>query len=178
MKLKIATLILIIFSLYQCSKPPQYPSQPQIDFLQISVKDTVDILDNVHSLYEIAFKILDGDGDFGFKDKDTNDTSTNFNNFLIDIYIKKNNIITKITNDTISYNGKIPWIKPVGLNTYYKSTVFFNLDIYSINYDSIQFKFFVLDRAKNKSNTETTMWIAKQFRGTLYDNNDLIAETN
>lgn len=176
MKLKAIFVILIIIITFQCTKPPQYPSEPQIDFKQVAVMDTTDILGNVHSLYIIAFKILDGDGDFGFKTEDTINSSSNFNNFLIDIFIKNNNTVTKITNDTVNYNGKIPWVKPVGLNTYYKSTVLFSLDIYSLNFDSIQFKFFVLDRAKNKSNSETTMWISKNFRGTLYDSIDLIPD--
>lgn len=178
MKLKAIIVIFISILALHCTKPPEYPSQPQIDFKQISVSDTTDILGNLHSLYVIAFKILDGDGDFGFKPEDTLDNSSNFNNFIIDIFIKKNNLVTQITNDTITYNGKIPWVKPVGLNTFYKSTVLFNLDIYFLNFDSIQFKFYVLDRAKNQSNTETTSWIAKNFRGTLYDSIDLIPEEN
>jgi hypothetical protein len=91
------------------------------------------------------------------------------NNFFIDIYTKWNDSIYKINNDSISYDGKIPWVAPVGVNTYYKSTVIFDLDIYAIPFDSIRFVFQVADRAKNKSNKDSTMWIPYGYRGILAD---------
>lgn len=167
-------LIVIILSFIRCQKPHEYPASPIIDFLYLTVLDTSDALGNPTKNFDITFKIVDGDYNFGFKDSDTNDASLNFNNFHIDIYTSYKNKVNKITNDTINYDGKIPWVEPIGIQKYFKATVTYSIYLYNIIYDSIYFEFYVMDRAKNKSNTEKTMWIPRSFTGILVDTTKII----
>jgi hypothetical protein len=63
-------LVVAILLVWACSKPPQYPDEPVIEFINLS-KDTLSQSDlNTDSLF-VRISYTDGDGDLGFSDKDT-----------------------------------------------------------------------------------------------------------
>jgi hypothetical protein len=173
LKIFIASFGIILITTFSwCNKTPQYPSQPQIDFKQISVKDSVDQLGNKMKIFSIYFDVLDGDGDFGITENDTlasfyGDT-TYQNNFFATLYYKDKNGNPQPYPVALDLNGAIPYTPPVGVNNYYKATVIYDLLIPKIS-KTLKISFYVIDRHLHRSNTQQTPWIEPDFRGTLVD---------
>jgi len=170
-KIKLFFFIIIGISLSKCTKPPVYPPEPKIDFIQVTIKDTSDLLGNKVKNYSIYFKIFDGDGDFGIKEEDTliqhYKDSLYANNFFATLYYLKNNVPTPY-NVQLALNGAIPYTPPVGLNVYFKALVVYDLPIQKLP-DTLQLKFYIIDRKGNESNVQETQWINPDYYGTLVD---------
>lgn len=163
-------LSIIIFSsiINSCYKPITYSTIPLIDFKKIEITDSTDALGNKLPMIKLFFKILDGDGNFGFKeDSIIYDGKTIKHNFFCKMYELKDNIEIEYPIETL--NGKTPWVAPIGLNPYYKATIIYHLPLYYKSTYQIRFKFYVIDNKNNKSNIQTTMWIKPDFSGTLTD---------
>ncbi len=170
---KIKCFFIIIFSVFlfnSCTEHKNYAPEPLIDFKQIVIKDTIDTFGNFMPKIYLYFKVIDGDGNFGYRDStyaETDDTT----NFFLTMYQKKNGEIVEYDNDML--NGAIPWTEPVGLNKYYKSTVIYENDLLISDYPT-KFKFYVRDNDLNESNIQSTMWFDPSYRGVLVDSVDII----
>lgn len=170
-KINLIFLIIIAISFSNCVNPLVYPPEPKIDIIQVTIKDTVDGLDNKVKIYSIYFKIFDGDGDFGIKDEDTliqhyND-SLYANNFFATLYHLKNGVPTQYDIE-LPLVGAVPYTPPVGLNVYFKALIIYDLQIYSLP-DTLKLKFHIIDRHLNESNEQETPWITPDYYGTLLD---------
>ncbi|MBN2892858.1 MAG: hypothetical protein JXL97_13405 [Bacteroidales bacterium] len=175
-------ILLFIFAIMlftNCYKQPVYPPEPKIDFRQIVVIDSVEPdLGNVVHYYNIYFKIVDGDGNFGVNtdSKDFVDSLAE-ENFFIDLYYLDNgNIFLYEFPEDINLNGIIPYVDPVGLNDYYKALVICNLEVPITLPYPVKFEFYVEDNDKNRSNTQSTPWIEPGFTGALVDTNNIIID--
>ncbi len=178
------TIIIILFfttitgTFFTCKKQQIYPNKPKIDFQQIIVKDSVDLLNNKVRVFSIYFKIIDGDGDFGIKDKDSlvqfYKDSTYANNFFATLFYLKKGVPT-LYNMVLPLNGAIPYTPPVGLDKYFKALIIYNLSIPDIP-DTLKLKFYVIDRHLNKSNEQETPWIPPDFSGTMADTVTVLPE--
>lgn len=176
--LKIIGFIMFCAGLSSCFQQPNYDPEPIIDFRHVEVKDTIDELGNIVKLNAIAFKIIDGDGNFGI---DTladyyTDSSLMVNFYCKMFYVKNGNIYEYELPGKGNFNGKIPYVPPIGLNDYYKATIIYDVkDPLNIQYP-IRFEFYVIDNAFNESNVQVTPWIAPDFRGIMADTNNLIID--
>jgi len=176
------TVLLTIVSLFivtfftQCYNQPTYAPEPLIDFKYVSIVDSIDSeLENEIPIVSIAFKVIDGDGNFGFEE-DTlfyNGDTIPYN-FYCEMYELIDNQEVKYEETIL--DGRIPWVTPVGLNEYYKATVIYNLPLYYVSAYPIKFKFYVIDNEANISNTQSTMWLEPDFRGTLTDSINFIED--
>jgi hypothetical protein len=157
-------IVIVSILLFGCPNPQKYPDEPQIDFLQFVLTDTVDdpSLGNKVKNCKLRFDLIDGDGDIGLNPEDTIgvDIDTVYrNNFLSVLYQVKNS--DTLTVDSLNgYNFRIPDIQPVGQNKTIQAVVEidmqFNYYKDTLLYDSVIFEFFIIDRALNKSNIEIT----------------------
>ncbi len=169
----IITLILLTIS---CKKPPHYSPVPVIDFLQVTVADTTDQseLHNPVVLYQIIFKVFDGDNNLGIPTNDTlntQDSTKNYNLFFTLLY--KHNGQFDTANLPISLSYRIPQANYVSIYNYLKATVYVNLtfspSVLASMFDTIKFSFYVMDRDMNKSNIQQTPELPVNFRGTMVD---------
>ena len=162
---------ILISSFFTCKKQQLYPSTPKIDFQQVIVKDSTDLLNNKVKIFSIYFKIIDGDGDFVIKDQDSlvqyYGDSTYANNFFATLYYLDQGVSTPYKM-VLPLNGAIPYTPPVGLNKYFKALIIYNLSMPNIP-DTLKIKFYVIDRHLHKSNEQQTQWIPPDFTGTLID---------
>ena len=169
--------IIIVFT--QCYKQRNYPPEPKIDFRQVFVFDTTDQLGNKIYLYSVYFKILDGDGNFGLHEEDTLDEfyedTTYIYNFFAELFYLENGEIHEFPVE-LSFNSSIPYVEPVGLNDYYKALIIYDFEIPFEIPNPIKLEFYIIDRALNKSNTQSTPWIEPGFIGVLADTNNLIID--
>ncbi|NOZ35213.1 MAG: hypothetical protein GXO80_07940 [Chlorobi bacterium] len=160
----ISLLIAFLSILTACPTPKQYPSEPQIQFEQVQLKDSVDLLGNTNKVYRLKFGLIDGDGDIGLTESDTSGIyspdSLYSNDLFTTLYEIVNGDTLKIDSSK-QRNFRVPYVQPQGQNKTLIADLFININ-FSYNgdgklaYDSIYFDFYIVDRKLNKSNIQLT----------------------
>lgn len=151
-------IVSLSLALFQCKKPEKIPPQPKIKFIDLPVRDTVDMLGNPVRRATLIFSLIDGDGDIGFKEGDTlppfNIGSPYYYNLYINLYKRENGQMVPINIATPFYY-RTKYIEPQGINKVLQCTLKVNLDFnVPFSYDSCDFEFYMYDRSLNKSNIE------------------------
>ncbi len=159
-RFRIIILACLAFSFFvlQCKKPEKVPPQPKIKFIDLPVKDTVDMLGNPVRRATLIFSLTDGDGDIGFKEGDTlppfNQGSPYYYNLYINLFKRENGQMLPINISTPFYY-RTKYIEPQGINKVLQCTLKVNLDFnVPLPFDSCDFEFYMYDRSQNKSNIE------------------------
>lgn len=159
---KYLTIFLIGFSvlinLFSCRKPEKVSEIPQIKFVDVPIKDTVDELGNAIRRATLIFTLIDGDGDIGFQSADTlapfNQGSKYYYNVYIDLYKRVQNQQVLIPLQTPFY-FRTKYIQPQGINKVLQCTLKVTMDFnLPTNIDSCDFVFYMYDRAQHQSNIE------------------------
>jgi hypothetical protein len=174
-------LVLIVGAMlliaYGCIKVEPVSIVPHITFKGFKLFEAIDTSLGNHILRGVLeFSFIDGDADIGMDGAiDTADINSenNYNLFFIP-YQKIGSNYYPIELDTllpkpyyrIDHNIKMD---RVGQNKTLKGTISVNIDYYLVpQYDTIRYDFYILDRAKNKSNIESTTDIG--FKGITLSN--------
>lgn len=157
MSTRILILILFIslFALQSCFKVETYPPEPRVEFLDFKYVDTIDGLENHVLNGTLHFYFEDGDGDVGF---DT--TTPRKNTIFLEKYIVTDGV--EILSDvSVPLNFYVPEFENSGENSTLKGEMFVNdlNESYPLNSDTIFYKFYIVDRAGNKSNVESTGYL-------------------
>ena len=165
---KVFLLLFVLILFFSCRKPEKYSTIPEITFKEIPIKDTV-VFGNQLKRCILAFSLVDGDGDIGFKEGDTlppfDVNSEYYNNVLITMYKIVDGLSIKVDTPEIGtyFNFRTKYIEPQGQNKTLKCTIYVNLDFdIPSSWDSLKFDFFMYDRALNKSNIQSTPIISIQ----------------
>ena len=143
--------------LSSCMKKEVYPDIPQIAFQGFTAQFDTGLYAK-RGFLTISFK--DGNGDIGLHSDQTQppfDTSSiYYYNYIIDYYEKQNGAFVKVVLDP-PYNARIPYLTPDDPNKAIKGII---VDTLSLNpmplHDTVKFKFYIYDRALNKSNVDST----------------------
>ncbi|MEA3445237.1 MAG: hypothetical protein U9R19_10995 [Bacteroidota bacterium] len=157
-KLFLLIMLTAMFAQYSCSEITEYSEIPEIKYLDHIALDSVDILDNPIRFVDLRFSIIDGDGDFGLKESDTLppfDTIYN-NNFFSVLYGYKNGGF-ELVEGIVNPDSRIKFIA-IENHKAYKADIYIEFE-YSknlVNYDTLKYDFYVVDRALNHSNTVTS----------------------
>ena len=174
-------LILIIsllagIAVISCKRIDEYPIEPVIKYIGF---DTIYNASTGKSERGILrFEYTDGDGDLGLAKKDTfppfNPGSKYYYNLIIDYYEVQNGVETPVTLtfwdaanekfDTVYLSARIPQLTPKGSNRSISGDIYDTLFIYNYSspYDTLFFKFRIVDRALHESNTEQTDYIVRK----------------
>jgi len=152
------TLLTFLLFLTFCKKPEKYSEIPEINFINIKFKDTIDLLGNPIKYGNLMFYLIDGDGDFGLADEDTfppfNLNSQYYNNLFIDLFKKTD---TQIVLLPLNFRYRIKNFVDYNYNRILKCTIKVSLPFYyPLLTDCCEFKFYVFDRNLNKSNIAST----------------------
>lgn len=144
------TVIIFATALVSCEPKVDYPDEPTVEFKSFTFADTT-LLGNPVKQGTLTFSFTDGDGDIGF------DTVARKNTIFMTKHKMVNNVLTQMDllvdlnyfveriysdNDRHAVSGDI---KIEDLNEY-KNTFG----------DTIMYKFYIVDRAGNRSNTDST----------------------
>jgi len=145
-----------------CEPPERVSPVPEITFKSFLLEDYIDSLDNRGKLGTLKFNFIDGDADIGSFVADTETTEESlkdkYNVFLIPFEKLSNGFYDSVEADPlkyiIRYNEKLD---RVGQNKTIKGEIKISIQ-YSIipAQDTLQYEFYILDRAGNKSNVATT----------------------
>ncbi|MFC2117622.1 hypothetical protein ACFLSY_03135 [Bacteroidota bacterium] len=171
MKLSVKILILsVIISLaLYCTKIENYPDIPRITFNDVIVKDSIDVLGNNTKVVDLSFIVYDGNGDIGLNESDSfppfNKTSIYYYNLFIKEFEKIGDDFFELTDTEFPRNYRIPMITPKGQNKNLKATINVAIE-YSYNdqnplpFSIFKYEFYLVDRALNQSNTDTSTTIS------------------
>jgi hypothetical protein len=150
------------FLMMSCEPPEKVSPIPEITFKSFLLEDYVDSLDNRGKLGTLKFDFIDGDADIGSYVADTETTEeslkTKYNVFLIPFEKLPNGYYDSVEADPlkyiIRYNEKLD---RVGQNKTIKGEIKISIQ-YSIipSQDTLRYEFYILDRARNKSNVAYT----------------------
>ncbi|MCX7954616.1 MAG: hypothetical protein N3A01_05435 [Bacteroidales bacterium] len=154
-------MFIILSSIFSCKKPVKISEIPEINYISLELKDTVDDLNNKIRRALLSFYLVDGDGDIGLNDYDTVDpyspNSIYYYNLYINLYKKTDSTPQKLP---IDFKYRIKNIQPVGINKTLKCTIKVAMSFYQpLPADTCNFEFFVFDRALHKSNVEYTGFV-------------------
>lgn len=150
--------MLLVGGLISCTQIESFPPIPEIEFRSFDLRDTL-ILSNPAKIGDLVFGFVDGDGDIGWEEPDTipPDDSTAYNLFFTLFEKIEGDFIRVDTPDIAApINYIIPFIEREGQNKTIKGSIKVRFQYLFINFDTIRYEFYMVDRAFNKSNVETT----------------------
>jgi hypothetical protein len=143
--------------LSSCMKKEVYPDTPEIAFQSFITEFDTGMYAK-RGFLTISFK--DGNGDIGLwpdqKWPPYDTGSIYYYNYIIDYYEKQQGIFVKVDLDP-PYNARIPYLTPDDPNKAIKGII---VDTLTLNprplHDTVKFRFYIYDRALNKSNVDST----------------------
>ncbi len=154
-KVTLIPLLLLVILIPACVKEPDYPLAPALSNPSNRINTTQDSTSVSQSII-LTCDFTDGDGDIGLTQ---NDTAAPYDyNFFIDYYEKQEGKFTKVAPDrapldTIHFNSRIPIINKDGSKKNVSGEITIeNIDVSLRTSDTILLRFYLLDRALNKSN--------------------------
>lgn len=164
-----ALVLLIVVAGFQlltsCREIVVYPDEPVVEFKEISIRDTTDVLDNPVKLVTITFQLIDGNGDVGLDSTQIEgpfdpDSAFHFN-LIINEYHPVNGSLVPVPLPGGLKKYRIPDLTPSGQNKTLKADVSVKIEYpYSqaqpLPHSELQYLFYVYDRALNPSNRDTT----------------------
>lgn len=151
---------IVSFFIVSCRKPEHYPIIPEIGYKSFAIRDTTDLLGNKGLVGELTFTFVDGDGDIGLRQpEDSIDPEDpEYTNLFFTMYVMKNGVLTKPDDDDIQFplNYRIPYMEPEGQDPSLKGEIKVEFLYLLFKYDTIQYEFYIKDRALHESNVEST----------------------
>ena len=159
----VITLVMLLILSNGCRKYDHYPIVPHIDFDYIRIYPDSLGIDQIGVL-KLSF--TDGDGDLGLTA--AQNTGVYQFNLFIKYFEKQKGVFKEIIlttpnpqtgkPDTLWFNGRIPYLTPVGkskaISGEITDTLFINNFVSP--YDTIKYQIYIQDRALNKSNVVET----------------------
>ena len=163
---RIGTIIsgscILLTLILSCQKVEKISEIPYIEFKSFELRDTVDILGNKIKIGELIFKFEDGDGDIGSEQPDTLFSTDPGYNLFFTLFEKIDGEFIKVDEEDLEtpLDYRIPYIENVGQNKTLRGEIKVEFYYLLMLYDTIKYEFFILDRAENQSNIETTREIS------------------
>lgn len=143
-----------------CPAPRVLPDIPMVEFQSFVLSEKSNPLGSKILTGVLNFHFEDGDGDIGFDaslDSLIRPDSVKYNLFLT-LHEKVNGKYRMI--DTSELESKpfyrIPPLDREGQNKTLSGEVEVEIEYYTIDYDTLKYSFYIMDRAYHRSNTDTT----------------------
>ena len=143
-----------------CPAPRVLPDEPKIEFTSFILDEKTDALGNLTLTGELRFDFEDGDGDIGIDapfDSITAPDSIMYNLFLT-IHEKVDGQYMKVdpsVMETPPYY-RVPPLDREGQNKTLSGEIMIDIQYLVIEYDTIKYSFYLMDRAFHRSNVDTT----------------------
>lgn len=151
-------MLLCGIALWSCRKPVTYSEIPEIKFKNFTIKNINTEL-GVQRIGLLEFSFVDGDGDLGLNQADTfppYDKQSKYHyNLYIQILRKTGNTFTEVVFPNPYYYrfGNLPDVRD-RQNKVLKGDLF--IELAELPEDTLKCKFYIYDRAHNKSNVDST----------------------
>jgi hypothetical protein len=153
-------LVFLTLLLTGCPTPKVLPDIPRVEFQSFILEEKANALGSKILTGALTFYFEDGDGDIGFNasiDSLSQPDSVKYNLFLT-LHEMVDGEYRMI--DTSELESKpfyrIPPLDREGQNKTLKGEIEIEIEYYTIDYDTLKYSFYLMDRAYNRSNTDTT----------------------
>jgi hypothetical protein len=175
-KLGFILSLAVLTAAYSCKRLEEFAPEPAIKYTGFEK-----LFNDTDSIYDrgiLKFEFTDGDGNIGLAKGDTfppfNPGSKYYYNLIVDFFEVRNGVETPVyltfynavtqQFDTVFLSARIPLLTPKGSNKSITGEIHDTLFIYNYNspYDTLFFKFNIIDRALNESNQERTEYIVRR----------------
>lgn len=152
-------LIVSTLVLTGCPTPKVLPDVPRVEFLSFILSEKTGDLGKILT-GELTLYFEDGDGDIGFLaslDSLSQPDSVKYNLFLT-LHEKVDGMYHTVDTSELETKPfyRIPPLDREGQNKTLKGEIAVEIEYYTIDYDTLRYSFYLLDRAYNRSNTDTT----------------------
>ena len=170
-RMKYILLFTLAAMLPGCPGIESLPDIPYIEFRDFTLAPAVDDLGNEIIRGELVFFFQDGDGDVGLNEPDTifQGDSSQYNLFFT-MFKKENQEYYELNEEELNspLYYRIPFIEREGQNKTLKGEIQVTFEYLTIDYDTIRYTFYIVDREEHKSNTDTTYDISfTEFRDSV-----------
>lgn len=157
-------VLLIVFAtvFIGCIEVDDVSEIPEIKYVSSESDLVADALGNESKYVKLVFNLLDGDGNVGLLPEDSVPPFVGAfrHNFFYDLLVKENSRF-KVWDGLVINYFDIPFLEPQGQNKLLNARV--SIDFYFptllLPYDTVYLKFFIYDRAFNRSNVDSTQVI-------------------
>jgi len=146
-----------LVTLGSCTKIEHLSPIPSISYNSFTIFDTLDILGNVSKAGRLDFYFEDGDGDVGLKVPSGGLADST--NLFFTLYRKTDGSMEEANADDPLYPSdyRIPYMVRLGQNKILRGTISVTfLYLFYSPSDTIQYDFYIKDRAEHESNVATT----------------------
>jgi hypothetical protein len=157
MRIYAVLFLTALVTLGSCTKIEHLSPIPSIKYNSFTIFDTLDILGNVSKAGKLNFYFEDGDGDVGLKVPSGGLADST--NLFFTLYRKTNGLMEEVNADDPLYPSayRIPYMVRLGQNKILRGTVSVTfLYLFYSPTDTIQYDFYMKDRALHESNVATT----------------------
>lgn len=156
--------LLVFITFASCEDDNNFSDIPYLEYRghEFKVKDE-------QRFIEMELYFNDRDGNIGLEPEDTlspfNPGSKYFNNLWVWVYIVRNGVQRSALADTsVSFSGRIPNLTPQGQNKSLEGTIYFDITTEGFAPgDTLLYKFVLLDRDLNRSDTAVTPIIRNEL---------------
>jgi hypothetical protein len=143
-----------------CPRPRTLPDVPKVEFKSFILEKKMNALNQEILTGTLTFDFEDGDGDIGFEaslDSLFLPDSIKYNLFLT-LHERVNGAYREIdTSELLSPPYyRIPPLDREGQNKTLKGEISVDIEYYTIDYDTLRYSFYLMDRAFHRSNVDTT----------------------
>ena len=151
---------MVTLVLMGCPTPKILPDVPKIEFKSFILEIKMNALNQEILIGELTFDFEDGDGDIGFEaslDSLDQPDSVKYNLFLT-LHEMVNGVYREIdTSELLSPPYyRIPPLDREGQNKTLKGEISVDIEYFTIEYDTLRYSFYIMDRAYHRSNVDTT----------------------
>lgn len=168
---KTAKYLACLLILVACKKIVEYPDEPVISFTSVTSADSTDVLDNPVKRVTLTFHLTDGNGDIGLGITDTtgpyNKDSVYYYNLFLQEYKLENGTFTEVPAPDGLRRYRIPDLTPTGQNKTLIADISVTVEYpfsasNPLPFNEFRYEFYVVDRALNISNRDTSSVITWQ----------------
>jgi hypothetical protein len=153
-------VVIMTLALAGCPTPRTLPDVPRVEFKSFILEKKINALNQEILTGTLTFDFEDGDGDIGFEaSPDSLDApdSVKYNLFLT-LHEMVNGVYRKVdTSELLSLPYyRIPPLDREGQNKTLKGEISVDIEYFKIDYDTLRYSFYLLDREYHRSNVDTT----------------------
>jgi len=153
-------MIFVALALTACPTPKTLPDIPRVEYKSFILEKKINALNQEILTGTLTFDFEDGDGDIGFEAlQDSLDApdSLKYNLFLT-LYEMVNGKYRELdTSELLSPPYyRIPPLDREGQNKTLKGEISVDIEYFTIEYDTLRYSFYLMDRAFHRSNVDTT----------------------
>ena len=160
MKRIIYIVALAALALAGCPTPKTLPDEPRIAYKSFILEKKMNALNQEILTGTLTLDFEDGDGDIGFEARTDSlhlPDSLKYNLFLT-LHERVNGQYRKVDTSELGSPPfyRIPPLDREGQNKTLKGEISVDIEYFTIDYDTLRYSFYLMDRALHRSNVDTT----------------------